>query len=364
MSGQGTVLRPRGFVKLNGQSVPVLDFHTVENSHFQADTFEFTLAASDPAFGLSFWADTGEVMIDLQLGFLQAGERVNAMPGDLASLLVGTVDDVDADTVPSLITLTGRDLTGRLIDNKISKSWPDRTASEIVTDLAGQFGLSPQVTSTKVAVGKYGKGQYNAQGRETPVWDLITGLADQEGFDAYVKGSTLYFGPPEADDGDPLALEIQELGPPLRGNFERLRLRRSLTLAKDITVTVISYSTAKKVPIKAVAKRQGAQKSASTSFRTGKTSQNYTIRKPGLTQQQAQDLAQKTLAELSRHERTFSCELPADTATRSRTKATISGSGTGWDTSYFIDTVTRSFTGDSLTMQITGKNHEIESDPG
>lgn len=361
----GTARRPRGFVKLNGQLTPVLGFRVLGNSHFQCDTFEFTLTAfqQPDSFGLDFWGadDTSDVMAEVMLGFLGAEDDENATP-PLDSLLIGEVDDVDADPLTGIITVTGRDLTGRLIDNKVSQNWPDRTASQIVTDLASKAGLTPQVTATKTPVGRYAKGQYAQLGRETPIWDLISVLADQEGFDAYVKGTTLYFGPSQVDSGTPLAIQLTTSGAPITANVEDIKLRRSLTLAKDITVTVISYSASKKTPIKAVARRQGAAKSASTSFRTGKTAQNYTIRKPGLTQQQASDLAQKTLTELSRHERTFSASLASDTSTQSRTKATISGTATGWDTDYFVDTVTRDFSEGQLTMSITGKNHQIESE--
>jgi phage protein D len=351
--------RPRGFVKLNGQTVPVLSFRTVENAHFQCDTFQFEIGLWPD--GLEAWGgDSSGIMAEVMLGFLQPGDTADAMP-PLDSLLIGEIDDVDADTIGGTVTLSGRDLTGRLIDSKVSETWPDRTASEIVTDLAGKAGLSPKVTATKVPVGKYAKDQYAALGRDVPIWDLISTLAQAEGFDAYVKGTTLYFGPAEADDGDPLEITLKD-GQPIEGNVLSLNLKRSLTLAKDITVMVISYSPRKKTPIKAVAKRQGAAKSASTSFRTGKTSQNYTIRKPGLTQQQADDLAKKTLKSLSEHERTFSANLIPDTTTRSRGKATISGTDSGWDTSYFVDTVTRDYSASGgLSMTVTAKNHDVES---
>lgn len=362
--------RPRGYASINGKMAAVLGFRTVENSHFQADTFEVKLDAwqQPDGLGVSFWADAGTTKVEIFLGFLGAGDPVNAQPSDLASILTGEVDDVDIDTTGGNITVTGRDLTGRLIDNKVSQNWPDRTASEIVTDLAGQVGLTPQVTKTSTPTGKYAKDQYSALGRDTPMWDLITSLANAEGFDAYVKGDTLYFGPSQVDDSNPISIQLDHQGDTLTANVEKVKLKRSLTLAKDITVTVLSYSPNKKVPIKAVAKRQGAQKSGSTSFRSGKTSQNYVFRRPRLTQQQATDLAEKILADLSKHERTFSADMVADTTTRSRTKASISGTGTSFDTDYFVDTVTRDFDADrdgegELSMSITAKNHQVESQP-
>src|SRR5581483_8191756 len=295
-------------------------------------------------FGLAYWDGAGDTQVEILFGTLGADDDPGAIPSDLSSLLIGNVDDVDIHLDTGQLTISGRDLTARFIDNKIAKSWPDHTASQIVTDLCGMVGITPNVTSTKTAVGKYQNGAYAAQRRDIPMWDLITFLAEQEGFDAFVTASTLYFGPPLADSKTPLTVMVQ---PPSTGNpgvnisTETLKLHRSLTLAKDIAVTVISYDAGKKVPIKAVARRQGSNKAGSTSFRTGKTSQNYVIRRAGLTQQQAVDLAQKTLADLSKHERTVEIQAPPDGGVSSRTKLTISGTNTGFDTDYFVDTVTR-----------------------
>lgn len=365
MSSQGR--RPRLMVKIGGQQTVPLGAEVVNNSHFQADTFQVTLEAwqQPDGFGLDFWDQAGTTQVEVLFGTLDDGDDENAVPSDLSSLILGSVDDVDVQTDDGNIVITGRDLTGTLIDNKIAQSFPDQTASQIVTTLAGQFGLTPQVTATKTPTGSYSNDSYSSSRRDIPVWDYITFLAEQEGFDAFVTGNALYFGPPVADSATPFAITVSQdqTSNAVDISTETLKLKRSLTLAKDITVTVISYDADKKVPIKAVAKRQGSAKAASTSFRTGAVSQNYTIRRAGLTQQQAQNLAQNTLNDLSQHERTIEFTNPFDGTLTSRTKATVSGTNTGWDTSYFIDTVTRRYAFGTLTMTATAKNHQVESQP-
>lgn len=360
--------RPRGVVKIGGKQTLPLAFHVVNNSHFQCDTFSFQVEAfqQPDSFGLDFWGRTGPVEVELLIGFLQPGDDEDAMPSDLQSLVLGQVDDVSADLDTGTISLTGRDLTALFIDTKVTQTWPDQTASQIVTDLATKAGLTPQVTKTSLPTGKYSQGQYDALRRDVPMWDMITTLAEMEGFDTYVTGRTLYFGPPQSV-GDPYVITYarDQSTNAVSTSTEDLKLKRALTLAKDLTVTVISYNRTKKTPIKAVAKRQGAAKSASTSFRQGSTSQNYTLRRTNLTQAQAQQLAEKTLVDLSTHEKTFSAIIPDDDGTvSSRTKARLTGTGTDWDTDYFIDTVMRDFEFGRYETSITAKNHQIESQPG
>lgn len=359
--------RPRYVVKVNGQQTTPTTCQVINNSHFQADTFDLGLEAwqQPDGFGIDFWDGAGQVQIEVLLGFLQDADDPSVIPSDIQSLIIGNVDDVELDLETGLLKVTGRDLTSVFIDNKVAESWPDHTASQIVNDLCSQMGLTPQITSTSTPVGKYLNGAYAAQRHDIPMWDLITFLAQQEGFDAYVTGNTLYFGPPQ-DQGPTYQLQVQRptnAGGQLVLNTETLKLKRSLTLAKDITLTVLSYDAGKKAPIKAVAKRQGSAKAASTSFRTGSTSQNYTLRRAGLTQAQAQQLAQNTLDDLSKHERTIEFTAPPDNTTTSRSEAQLTGTNTGWDTMYFIDTVTRDYSFGRHTMKVTAKNHQVESQP-
>lgn len=369
MTSNSTARRPRGLIKISGKPTIPLSMHVVSNSHFQCDTFSCTLAIYDDkaGFDLAFWGGIpAAAQAELSIGFLKDGDDVGQAPSQLQQLIFGQIDDVTVDLGQGTVSLSGRDFTALLIDNKVAKTYTDQTASQIVTDLVGQVGLTPQVTATKTPVGQYSKEQYSACKHDAPMWDWITALSEAEGFDAYVTGRTVYFGPPKADNSTPYSISFarDQMTGTQNLSVEDLQLKKALSLAKDITVTVLSYDRGKKAPIKAVAKRQGAAKSASTSFRQGSTSQNYTIRRAGMTQQQALQLAQKMLADLSLHERTFTATLPEDDGTlTSRSKVNISGTDTDWDQGYFIDTVTREFSFGQFSTSITAKNHQVESQP-
>lgn len=357
--------RPRPVLKVGGKYCSILGYTVENNTNFQADTFSVTLECwqQKDGFGLEFWASAGTTNIEILLGFLEAGQDVAAVPSSPLSLIIGQVDDISSDVATGSLIITGRDQTALLIDNKTTTTWPDQTASQIVTTIAGLVGLTPQVTATKTPVGKYSKSAYSAVARETPYWDLVTTYAQQEGFDAYVTGNTLYFGPPQADtDPNPykitVARDVTTKG--VSCSAKSLKLKRSLTLAKDITVTVIGHSLKSGKPVKEIATRQGV-KTTKTSSSKSQPAQNYVINRPNLTPQQALQLAQKTLDDLSRHERTFEATNWDDGTLTARRKARVSGTGTDFDQDYWLDKVTHTYSFGELGLSISGKNHPVET---
>lgn len=360
--------RPRAYAKINGKLTPVLSYSVDNNTNFQADTFDVELETwqQKDGFGLSFWADAGTTLVEVFLGFLQPGQAETDAPASLTSLLLGQVDDVDADVTSGMLKLSGRDLTAKLIDTKTTMTWPNQTASQIVTTLAGQAGLTPKVTATSTPVGKYSSSAYAAVGREVPLWDLVSTYAQQEGFDAFVTGTTLYFGPSIADsDPSPFLISCSRdaASNSIDCNVETLKLKRSLTLAKDLTVTAIGHSLKTGKPVKEVASRAGV-KTVKTTATKAQTSQNYVIRSPNLTPQQALQLAQKTLDDLTRHERTFEATNWDDGTINSRRKARITGTGTSFDADYFLDKVTHTFSAPDghCGVELSGKNHPVETE--
>jgi phage protein D len=369
--------RPRGMVRINGSPATLLSFEVTNKAHFGADTWKVSLEPwqQPEGFGLEYWADQapigsqGEVLI----GFLDPTADTSAQPSEWQSLILGVVDDMTADPLgasggghghvgAATLEISGRDLTALLIDTKTSNKWPDHVSSQIVGDLAGQVGLTPQVTATSTPAGQYYAGSYAALGRSIPMWDLIVGLAKNEGFDAYVTGSTLYFGPPLADnDPSPLQLQVTRtnLGQVI-GNAESLKLHRSLTLAKDISVKVLSHNTLTGKSIQATSTRAGTGKKHGKS-----TTQDYIIRRPNLSQAQAQQLADRTLGDVTFFERTLDATLEGDaTLDVNSRKVNVSGTGTSFDQSYYLNTIMRKYSWQTgFSMDISAKNHqEIDGD--
>ena len=353
--------RPRGIVKINGTPVSFLSASIDSKSHFAADTWRVKLEAwnQPEGFGMAFWGDAVDVQVEILFGTLLPGADAGAQPASPTLLLAGQVDDVEIDPLDGdSLLISGRDLAGQLIDRKTTNKYPDHVSSWIATQIATQFGLTPQVSATATPVGQYYKDAYSAIGRDISYWDLLVHLAEQEDFDLYVSGSTLYFGPPQADgDNNPLIITVAGGNQAIvQSNVNRIKLHRSLTIAKDVTVTVLSHGVHAGKAIKAVASRSGNGKSGGAL--------HYKFNRPNLSQQQAQNFADSKLANITKFERTFDATMEGDPLLTVRNKALIQGTQTSFDQAYYIQQITRSLDMEGgFVMNIQGKNTSTEAAP-
>lgn len=355
--GRGQVRSIRSLVKVNGVAVPSLKGWTWDgNTLFQADTFSVALAMGGLPRGrdVAFFASEASIDVELLIG---APTTQRWGEGDLESIFKGRVDEPDAAWERGVITLTGRDRTADLIDNKTSEKFPNKTSSEIATLLAGRFGLTPVVTATKTKVGAFYKDTHTRLEDDRTAWDLLTWLAREEAFITYVKGAELHFEP-ASSGGKPYDLvwtpPTSDGYPELNGST--LRTSRSLTVARDIEVTVRSWNAKQKKAfvVKATRQKKG-----------GGQVQRYSYSIPGLTPEQAQLRANALLADLSRHEMKLALTGPADNVLQKTGQIALSGTGTAWDQTYFPDSISRSFDADSggYTWSVSAKNHSPESAP-
>jgi len=363
---QPEVRFPRGVVKANG--VPVVGWKSVEvnnNGYFQADTFRvaFAIAGLPSGYGLDYWSSTVPIQIEVMVGLLGAGDG-QVTPSDLTSLILGNVDQVDVDLARGTIEASGRDRTADFIDAKTSNYYPTQTSSEIAALLAANHGLQTQITDTTTQVGDYYKTDSKVKTtgdgvRETTEWNLLTYLAQFEGFDVFVQGNTLHFEPTASDSAQPYNVTVQQGQAGLLINAEDLHLSRNLTLAKDVIVTVISFNQKKGAVFKSTAKAQKADRSQAQ----GGQGQAYLFRFPNMDQQQVTAKAQQLVRQITLQERLINFTSPADLALTARARISLSGTGSGWDQSYFVDEIERklSFDPPAFSMSVRGKNHSPQS---
>lgn len=327
---------PRLLVLADG--VPVqgaLSARIVNTNHYGADRFSVSLSLSaDPSMGPAFWAAIGNCTLDVQFGFAGAV---------FTSLVQGLVDSVNIDAVAAVARLEGRDRTAALIEARTQETFANRTSSEIATLLAGRHGLAADVQATTTPVGRYLQLEHDhitldQFSRATTEWDLLVGLAGREGFDVWVRGSTLHFRPSAttAMPGAVLRPRATESGP---ANVTALRLERSLTLARDIEVVVKSWNSrlAKGFTETARASRRGASQAA-----VQEPVQRYSFVVPDLLPGAALQLAQRKLAQLSQYERVVVAEMPGELLLDARMLVSVEGTGGDFDQNYWIDEVSRS----------------------
>ena len=329
----------------------VISIEATNTSHFAADTFKVVAALQGlPAnYGVDYWDKSSGDELSVRGGF--SGES------PLQELVYGQVDDIEIDLVGRTLTLTGRDLTARMLDTKTTVTYQNQRASDIVTQVAKNHGLTPNVQTTAFAVtGTYYEilNAMHMQGRSD--WDLCVLLAEHESFDLWVSGHTLNFQPHLDPTTKPYVITWADAGQGERySNAKSLRLKRSETLARDIIVNVVSWNQAQGKTFKATVRRSQANK---TSAKSSVAPLTYNFYPPNLNQVQVNKYAYAKFDEISRHERNISATLPGDNVLAARGIVQLVGTGTAFDQVYYPDTVHRMISvKDGYTMELAAKNH-------
>lgn len=345
--------RPRLRVLANG--VPVegaVSARVASNNHYAADRYSVAVAlGATPA---AAWASADDLLVEIEV----------SLDGGLSwvALILGAVDHMAVDPIGRVVQLTGRDLTARLIEARTQESFSNRTASEIAELLAGRRGLKADVARTTTPVGRFWQLQRDRVtldqfSRATTEWDLLVTLAALEGFDVWVSGTTLHFRPPAAKPGPAAVLRpvASLLGP---ANVTSLRLERSLTLARDIEVVVKSWNARQQDAFVRTARAQRRRGSRSKSDSV----QRYVYVVPNLSPDEALKLAQRKLAELTRHERVIIAEMPGELDLAPRMQLRLEGSFTDFDQTYWIDEIERTLhTTRGFTQTLRARNASVSA---
>lgn len=347
--------QPRGGISINGKRADHLlrEMEVTNNRYFSADTWSCSLVLKeqDPDFGRSFWQDIEKIDVEFFCGF-----GVDEPPS--TSLLMGRADELQINLDDRTVVLRGRDYTADLIELRLAEKWPNKTSSEIVKLVAERAGLEADVTATSKLAGVYYKAEHAQLADETTSWNLITFLAEREGFDAYVKGRTIYFGPPPDPASAPSWKIVYEPGEPdapmPRAPVAGLSLTKGLTISRDINVRVISWNSSKKHSLEGRSQSKRPARSSGGQFQSAVS---YVFRVPGLTQDQADALARQYSIDITRNLRSFDLEAPALPGLKIESIVTIQGTGGSFDTQYHLDEVSwRISQGSGFLMRMRGRN--------
>jgi phage protein D len=344
--------QPSGTVLINGTSVPWLEWSVTNNTYYSPDKYSLTVPASSLPAGLqrADLANMAEMMIEV---------RASLDTSSGTSLIIGRVDEIEDDLVNGVIRFEGRDRTADFIEAKTTEKFVNQTASQIVTTLAGRHGLTADVTATSTKAGRYYEIDHDKLTDQSTEWDLLTYLAQKEGFNVWVTGTTVQFHPDSQSTSSPIPIVYS---PPngsqgAQATFTRMSMHRSLTLASDVTVTVYSWNAKTKNAFKVTAKatKTKGQKSSGSP-------QVYTFRVPGLTKDQAQQLAQKRAEDITRHERVIEVSMPGDVTTTARDQLALTGTGTAYDQTYWFSEIERTMAFEGgFEMHLKAKNHSPQS---
>jgi phage protein D len=354
--------QPRGAVTINGRAVPWVSFQVDSNSTFNADTFKVTLAANALPIDLTaaHLIDGRDLAVGVYAGFPSNPQAFSV--AELGQLIYGRTDDVHYDPAGGTLELSGRDLTGVFIDRKTSDKFQNLTSSQIASGLALRAGLTPVVTSTTTKAGTYYAIDNARLTLNMSEWELLCYLASQENFAVYVMGRELHFEP-KPTPGDAYALQwVPGQGGSSGFSGMSLSLQRNLTVTRDVTVTVRSFS-AKKAQVVLATYPQAKHKGASAGTSGTQQPEGHVRTIPGLTREQALQRAQAIHAEITAHEMKLSASLPGDNLLTPFTPVVLRGTGTPYDQTYYPESVLRTMSADEgYRMQLEAKNRAPEND--
>lgn len=333
-------------VVVDGVQIRALDLGVQRTKHRKSDTWWATLALSVAAaagFDLDYWGGaTPNVVL---FGAVGRNGPVDPLANQLIS---GLADDIEVNPVTDRVRLSGRDKAAALLEQRTSDKLQNMTVAEVASLYASKAGLSANVTGGDTLIGQNYELETAGLPDQSTLWDVLVRAAKYEGADLYVEGDTLYFGGGGGGGGGGYTVTYtpaQEGKPPgLSAGCLRLDLKRRPALG-NATVTVQSWSSKSKASVTA------------TSSKTSGVGQpqQHLIRKPGLTQDQAQQVADGHLSDVTRNEMEVSVEAIADPSLTPQDTLTIAGTGSAWDQTYEIDELTIKFDSRGAEMSITGK---------
>lgn len=372
----------------NSPAIPLtdlVDMEVVNNNFYEADTFQIRAVLSGqkaPYNGSSWWLSQPEILLSVTVGT----EPGSSTQGSGTTLIVGRVDDVVVDPVSDEIILSGRDLTGLLIDSRTSgdamQQYQNSTASQIVQGLLAPFSAwfaGNKIQATTQQVGAYFGGNFLYLFRNRSVWDVIVWLAQTnvgsggspDPYVAFVDGFSLNFGPAPAPTGYFL-IEWTPPGPTSKtahptANVTHLDIAHNLTLAKDVSVTVMGFNPViGRYSVTASGKHAQGHTgggSFSQSLYSSVGYQHFVFIQNGLTPIQAQQMAQSKAKALSQHEYILRVTMPGDpTLDPSQIVRFKSALVPGGEMDFWVNAVTwRLNESKGLDMELWLKNHPTGS---
>lgn len=362
--GQSEARQPRGVIKLNDTPIAGWVHFSVDSNRFSAaDTFtaRFVIAGLPAARNAAWFSAQKDLYVECFAGFPDDPNSYDA--SGLKSQIYGQADEIHFDPENGVIEVTGRDLTRVFIDSKTTQKWPNLTASQIVTQLAKSHSLTPVVTATTDKAGIYYEIDYVNMTDERTEWDLICYLAQTIGFQAYVKGKSLYFEPQTSADTAPkwpITWIAGDNGGPPACNVSHPVFTRNLNVSRGIQVVVRSWNAKQKKGFNASYPSSKASKLLPGGSQSKTQVYHKTI--PGLTQDAATKRAEQIYKQLIQHEMLLEFESAADNDLSIRSVIPVTGTGTSYDQSYYPDSINRSMDIDGgYAMTVHAKNHSPDS---
>ncbi len=300
---------PRIQAVIGGVNVPGVIYLTVDSlGYFASSRFRIGFALND-VFSSSYFATLGSATMTIAI----------SQDTGFNNLITGQIDNIRIDLLSRAAVLSGRDLSARLIDAEIVETFNNQTSSQIAGLIAERFGLSPNVTATSKPVGQYyeldhARNALALHSRSGTAWNLLSQLAQLEGFILSVTGTMLNFGPKPY------------VAPVFFTSSIAMALEFDIATTIPTAATVKSWNSRGKIAVS----------------QTAGTSTGTILIRPNLSAAQASAVAGNHLAALSQHGKIVTIAMPGEMNMVPSTQIILSGAGAGLDQTYTVDAIRRS----------------------
>ncbi len=316
---------PRVWLSLAGTQIPCLSATVTRKSERKADTFSAELDIFDTAlsgFGLAEWADYQPV--DVQV--MMALDALSAP----TSMITGMIDEPRINWDEMTVTVAGRDKSASLIERRRSQKFANQKSSEIVSTIAKDHGLSVSATDSSDLAGKIYDQDTNHLVLNRSDYEVLSDLAEREGFRWYVDGTTLYFEPKGGGSTNavfywypPGVLAAYGVA-----TITKLTTHRNMTAAKPHKLNVASWHHKDKKRYLGTGSAGGVGDSIDIEHHHN-----------GKTQAQADKLANSRVKDAIRHDCNIIIVAPADFSLDVRQQIELRGTATIYDQPYDTDSI-------------------------
>lgn len=325
-------------IVVDGKTVEgLLHVSIVTSNCFSSDRYSLTFAMGPPPLcDISYWSD-------LSSAYVTVSVITDSQPVP-QGLISGMVDMVHIDPVNGMVTLEGRDLSSCLIDAYRQQDFVNQTASEVVSAIASNHGLTPVITATSSIVGRYygdgytrlSLGQYS---RLRSDWDVVVELARENSFDVFVQGTSLFFQPSLTPDNLPVPVYLRDI--------KSMRFECALNLASGPTARVQSWNSQNMASYDSDLSQEGSNATANIP-----NMQPFLFCGSNFTSQQSTDSAARYAAELSHLNTVLEIEMPWNLQLVPRTVIMIKETNSSLDKSYIIDSIERRYSTTAGSIQV------------
>lgn len=339
--GSPTVRTPRVWLQIGGTMLPCITATVTRKSERATDTFSAELSIDETAaagYGYAEWADYQPVDVKILMSLDGSAPT---------SVITGQIDMPQIHWGECTVSVSGRDKGASLIEKRRSQPFKNRKSDDIVGTIAQDHGLTPQATAGADFAGKTYDTDFVHHLLNLMDHEILSRLAEREGYRWYVDGNDLVFEPKGTDTG---TYTVQWVPPDGQGQIGvatclDLETHRNMTAARPHTLAVRSWHHKDAQKYDGIAAASGVGQTVEIEHHHN-----------GRNQAQVDKLAKSRLKDAIRHDCNVVVHAPLDLNVTPRQKMQLMGTGTIYDQLYDIDSVefTISWQGGS-EMTVAGK---------